>query len=131
MTSQLTKFCAAGVRAKRAVAAATVLWLGLALGSCSPFAGYLADHWPRWAGGMPPDVPPRPGAPGYQEFITHGEASQGTATPGTADDKTNAQPAPAQAATAQAAPAQATPAPAALPGAPAPNDAAAVKGGLY
>lgn len=47
--------------------------LAVMLGGCSPFAGFMADHWPHWAGGLPPDVPPRPGAPGYDEFIAHGE----------------------------------------------------------
>jgi hypothetical protein len=122
---------AAKLNAKRVVAAAAALWLGLALGSCSSFSGYVADHWPRWAGGMPPDVPPRPGAPGYNEFVAHGEANQAAATPGTADERTGVQAAPAQSATVQAAPAPVAPAPAVLPAAPAPNDAAAVKGGLY
>jgi hypothetical protein len=41
------------------------------LGACASFSGYVSDHWPTWAGGMPKDVPPRPGAPGYEEFIAH------------------------------------------------------------
>jgi hypothetical protein len=43
----------------------------LALGSCAQFAATVTDHWPTWAGGMPNDVPPRPGAPGYDEFLLH------------------------------------------------------------
>ena len=43
------------------------LWLG----ACTPFAGAVSDAWPTWAGGMPKDVPPRPGAPGYEEFMAH------------------------------------------------------------
>jgi hypothetical protein len=43
------------------------LWLG----ACTPFAGVVSDAWPTWAGGMPKDVPPRPGAPGYEEFMAH------------------------------------------------------------
>jgi hypothetical protein len=43
------------------------LWLG----GCTSFAGYVTDAWPTWAGGMPKGVPPRPGAPGYEEFIAH------------------------------------------------------------
>ncbi len=51
------------------------------LGSCggaseSGVSGYVADHWPHWAGGMPADVPPRPGAPGYNEFIAHGQPAR-------------------------------------------------------
>jgi len=62
--------------------------LGFAAGlaSCSSFSGYVADHWPHWAGGMPADVPPRPGAPGYTDFIAHGQ--------GTPDTTANTLPAP-------------------------------------
>jgi len=49
------------------------------LASCGSFSGYVADNWPTWAGGMPKDVPPRPGEPGYQEFIAHGQARGGQA----------------------------------------------------
>src|ERR1700733_11109035 len=83
---------------KRLVAAGIVLWLGAALGACSPFAGYVADRWPHWAGGLPPDAPPRPGAPGYDEFIAHGEPAPNTTPPaaGTAPaagaETTSAQP---------------------------------------
>jgi hypothetical protein len=66
---------------KRLVAAWALLWLGAVLGSCSPFAGYMADHVPHWAGGLPPDTPPRPGAPGYDDFIAHGEPAQNPAAP--------------------------------------------------
>jgi hypothetical protein len=41
--------------------------------------------WPHWAGGEPAGVPPRPGQPGYEEFIAHGQASQNpAAAPGAA-----------------------------------------------
>lgn len=66
---------------KRLVAPGIALWLGAVLGACSPFAGYVADNWPHWAGGLPPDAPPRPGAPGYDEFIAHGEPAQNTTAP--------------------------------------------------
>jgi len=80
---------------RRLGAASVLLWLAAMLGACSPFAGYVADHVPHWAGGLPPDAPPRPGAPGYDEFIAHGQpqppsapapasdASAGAATGGT------------------------------------------------
>jgi hypothetical protein len=58
---------------KRLFTAAIVLGLGLGLASCG---GYVADHWPHWAGGLPADAPPRPGSPGYSEFIAHGQADQ-------------------------------------------------------
>jgi hypothetical protein len=60
---------------KRHIAVAILLSLGPVLGSCSGFAGSVADNWPHWAGGMPADVPPRPGAPGYNEFIAHGQGA--------------------------------------------------------
>jgi hypothetical protein len=58
---------------RRLGAASVLLCLAAMLGACSPFAGYVADHVPHWAGGLPPDAPPRPGAPGYDDFIAHGE----------------------------------------------------------
>ena len=119
--------------------ALAVIALGACLCGCSPFAGYVADHWPHWAGGMPADVPPRPGAPGYDDFISHGGAQP--AKPAT--DKTDATSATTPAATTPAAPVAAaaprpTPvvsAPAAAPepaspGEPA-DDRSAVRGGLY
>ena len=60
---------------KRLGAVGALLCFAAMLGACSPFAGYMADHWPHWAGGLPPDAPPRPGAPGYDEFIAHGETA--------------------------------------------------------
>jgi hypothetical protein len=58
---------------KRLGAAGALFGLAVTLSACSPFAGYVADHVPHWAGGLPPDAPPRPGAPGYDDFIAHGE----------------------------------------------------------
>ena len=56
-----------------------VLGFGLLLGSCSGFSGFVADSWPHWAGGEPKDIPPRPGAPGYDEFIAHKPQDQNAA----------------------------------------------------
>jgi hypothetical protein len=56
-------------------AAVPVLCLGLMLASC---ANFVADHWPHFAGGEPNGLPPRPGQPGYQQFITHGQPDQNT-----------------------------------------------------
>jgi hypothetical protein len=83
------------MKVKRYTAVAILLALGPMLGSCSGFAGTVADNWPHWAGGMPADVPPRPGAPGYEEFIAHGEAVQEptnsiTSGPSGASDATTA-----------------------------------------
>jgi hypothetical protein len=58
----------------RFFATTLALLVCLALGACSSFSGFVADSWPTWAGGMPKDVPPRPGAPGYEEFISHQQA---------------------------------------------------------
>jgi hypothetical protein len=57
-------------------------FLGLALvtsslGGCGAINGYLAngvaDYVPHWAGGLPPDAPPRPGTAKYDEFIRERE----------------------------------------------------------
>jgi hypothetical protein len=70
------------------VAALLLLCLGVSLGSCSPFSGYVSDHWPHWAGGMPDGVPPRPGTPGYDQFIAHNQPGQSPYSP--AVDETHA-----------------------------------------
>jgi hypothetical protein len=62
----------------------------LCLGSCSSISATVTDHWPTWAGGMPNDVPPRPGAPGYEEFLAHQQRSDPAATSPTADANTQA-----------------------------------------
>ncbi len=117
-----------------------VLGLGLTLGSCSDFSGYVADHWPRWAGGMPNDVPPRPGAPGYDQFVSHGLPDQMPAKPpaATAETQTAAPSSgrPDQKSAAAAAAAggpifqQVTAPPATSPAEPG-DDANVVNGGLY
>ena len=62
----------------------------LCLGSCASISATMSDHWPTWAGGMPNDVPPRPGAPGYEEFLAHQQRSDPAATSPTADANTQA-----------------------------------------
>lgn len=70
---------------RRLAAAALVLGGASVLGACSPFSGSVAEMWPHWAGGEPAGLPPRPGEPGYQQFIAHGEPSQNPpAAPGAA-----------------------------------------------
>ena len=59
---------------KRLGAAVPVLCLALMLASCADF---VADHWPHFAGGEPNGLPPRPGEPGYQQFIAHGQQNTG------------------------------------------------------
>lgn len=86
---------------KRLAAAAFALGLGLVLGSCSSFSDAVSDHWPHFAGGEPDGVPPRPGAPGYNKFIAHGQplpsavSTTGNAQPGVTGETatvTNANP---------------------------------------
>ncbi len=96
---------------KRLLRPTMLLGLGLALGSCGSAAGTVADHWPHWAGGMPNDVPPRPGAPGYDEFIAHERAKADASAAAATAEKTEAQASPA--------------------GNRPPNDQAAAQGGLY
>ena len=38
----------------------------------------LADTMPRWAGGLPPDAPPRPGTAKYDEFMREREQQRQT-----------------------------------------------------
>jgi hypothetical protein len=51
--------------------------LACGLGGCSSVNGYLAsgmsDNLPHWAGGLPPDAPPRPGTAKYDEFMKERE----------------------------------------------------------
>jgi hypothetical protein len=116
---------------RRLITAATLLGFALHLASCGNF---VADHWPHWAGGMPADVPPRPGTPGYAEFVAHGqpvpEAKQGPRATATAV-QTDAQQVPV-APVAPVAPApQPAPVGAAVPDNETMQDSSVVNGGLY
>ncbi len=82
---------------KRLSVALMGLGLGLLLGSCGPVAGFTADHWPHWAGGMPEGVPPRPGAPGYDDYVAHRQAETEPGKTAATNAKTNAPAAPAAA----------------------------------
>lgn len=142
---------------ERFIIGTITLGLALSLASCgggaseSGFSAYVADHWPHWAGGMPDDVPPRPGAPGYDEFVAHGQANQDAMKPSAAGTNTAAAPAAPVFKTTSSAPtsqitssARVAPAVPAAPetqaepasdaeAAPQPSsdDTSAVKGGLY
>ena len=117
---------------KRLFTAAIVLGLGLSLASCG---GFVADHWPHWAGGLPADAPPRPGTPGYADFVAHGQTNQDAA------NSTAPQPPVAGAVQTSMQKPSAPPAMAAAPAAPAqvaapqgarPEDPSVLKGGgLY
>ncbi len=65
---------------KRFAALVCALGLGLAVGACTSFSDLVSDHWPHIAGGEPNGVPPRPGDPGYNRFIAHGQPQQSAAS---------------------------------------------------
>ena len=111
---------------RRLITAVILLAFGLQLASCG---GFVADHWPHWAGGLPTDAPPRPGTPGYAEFIAHGQPAPEakTDTASTASVQTVTQQAPI----APAPPAIPAPARAATPDRATGQDSSVVKGGLY
>jgi hypothetical protein len=46
-----------------------VALLGSALGLASCGGGWIGDILPHAVGGLPKDAPPRPGAPGYEEWL--------------------------------------------------------------
>lgn len=79
---------------KRFAAAALALCLGVMLSACTPFSGVVADHWPHWAGGLPSDAPPRPGAPGYDEFMAHQQQGAVSVTGDLRPTATDQNPAP-------------------------------------
>jgi hypothetical protein len=83
---------------KRLSAALMVLGLGLLLGSCGPVAGFTADHWPHWAGGLPEGIPPRPGTPGYDDYVAHRQADPEPVKPAATSDMASAPAAPPPAA---------------------------------
>jgi hypothetical protein len=56
--------------------------LAIALSACglsgcaslnTKLADGLGDYIPKWAGGLPPDAPPRPGTAKYDEFMRERE----------------------------------------------------------
>jgi hypothetical protein len=66
----------------------TLIALALAacgLSGCGTINGYLAsgmsDYLPQWAGGLPPDAPPRPGSAKYDEFMRERERKPLEAAP--------------------------------------------------
>jgi hypothetical protein len=114
---------------RRLITAATLLGFGLNLAGCG---GFVADHWPHWAGGLPADVPPRPGTPGYADFVAHGQSKpdpkqEPAATASSV--QSGAQQAPV--APVSAAPAPAAPIRGSAPGDDGLQDSSVVNGGLY
>lgn len=63
----------------------TLALVGCGLSGCGTINGYLAsgmsDYLPQWAGGLPPDAPPRPGSAKYDEFIRERERKRLEAVP--------------------------------------------------
>jgi hypothetical protein len=54
----------------RIVSMIGVALAGLLLSACATStSNFIADTLPEWAGGLPPDAPPRPGTPGYQAYL--------------------------------------------------------------
>jgi hypothetical protein len=116
---------AGGMILKRHALALLALSFGLIVGACAQVSGTVSDAWPHWAGGEPSGTPPRPGTPGYQDFIAHRQAA-------TSSDQ---QPQPAETGGAAAQPAAAA-TPVARPPSPGPaqppaQDTAVAGGGLY
>ena len=89
----------------RLIRISVVIAVALSTASCA--GGYIGDHVPQWAGGLPKDLPPRPGSPDYQEYrdrLEHppdpkdasaqppaAKTDGGRATPGAAATGTRAQ----------------------------------------
>jgi hypothetical protein len=52
-------------------------WLACALSGCASInekvSAGMGDYIPMWAGGLPPDAPPRPGTPQYDEYMKERE----------------------------------------------------------
>jgi hypothetical protein len=46
-----------------------LLMCDLLLASCSSMGAFVGDNLPVWAGGLPKGTPPRPGTPGYREYL--------------------------------------------------------------
>jgi hypothetical protein len=115
---------------KRLFTAAILLGIGLNLASCG---GFVADHWPHWAGGLPADAPPRPGSAGYADFVAHGQAKpEAVSTAAPQAPMAAAANAPTPATPAAAPPPQASPRVAAPPNDDdVREDSSVVKGGLY
>lgn len=65
------------IRARHIVTIIAAVLAGLGLSGCSSIREKLAagvsDTLPAWAGGMPADVPPRPGSAKYDEYMKERE----------------------------------------------------------
>jgi hypothetical protein len=65
------------IRARHIPTIVAILIAGFALSGCGTINAKLADglgeYIPQWAGGLPPDAPPRPGTAKYEEFMRERE----------------------------------------------------------
>ena len=65
------------IRCRHIAAIVAVVLAGSSLGGCGTvnerLAAGVSDAIPAWAGGMPADVPPRPGSAKYDEFMKERE----------------------------------------------------------
>jgi hypothetical protein len=72
------------INARHLVILLAVALLACSLGGCATVNGYLAETGevlPTWLGGMPADVPPRPGTAKYDEFMKEQERKRLTPAP--------------------------------------------------
>jgi len=65
---------------RRVPALIGLLLMASSLGGCGSISSFLAggmgDLIPAWAGGLPANAPPRPGTPGYEEYVRNREGKQ-------------------------------------------------------
>ncbi len=65
------------IRARHIFTIVAILIAGFAVSGCASINAKLADgmgeYIPQWAGGLPPDAPPRPGTAKYEEFMRERE----------------------------------------------------------
>ena len=80
------------IRSRQFAVVPALVFVACNLGGCSSINGYLVsavDYIPQWAGGMPADVPPRPGTAKYDEFMKERERKRLEPAP-TKEDATKA-----------------------------------------
>jgi hypothetical protein len=65
------------IRARHILTIVAISLAGLALSGCGTIneklSAGMGDYIPKWAGGLPPDAPPRPGTAKYEEYMKERE----------------------------------------------------------
>jgi hypothetical protein len=65
------------IRARHISTIVAILLAGFALSGCGTIneklSSSVGDYIPQWAGGLPPDAPPRPGTAKYEEYMKERE----------------------------------------------------------